>query len=138
MVENGNDTNIEENTARQATPEAGTNGIDQDKAQDEPPGSNVERVFRRCTLCNYSLLTTSIILLMVVAGAGRSVAVKAYFQTGFESPLLVTLLYLLGSLLCIFPYYAALWANKFYTKTFHGVNGPVIQNEPTIENMLRE
>ena len=136
MVENGNDTIIEENTERQATPEAG--GVDQEKAQDEPPGLNVERVFGRFTLCNYSLLTTFIIVLMVVAGAGRSVAVKGYFQTGFESPLLVTLLYLLGSLLCIFPYYAALWANKFYTKTFHGVNGPIVQNEPNIESILHE
>ena len=41
---------------------------------------------------------------MVTTGAGRSVAVKILYQTGFEAPIYVTLLYLLGQSLSLLVY----------------------------------
>lgn len=143
MDETGNDTIIEENTEQLATPDAGsaatTGDVEQKQVHDAPPVIDGERSFRRFTLCNYSLLTSIVILLMVVAGAGRSVAVKAYFQVGFDSPLLVTILYLIGSFLCIIPYYTALLANKYYTETTADkMNIPVTRNETNLGNIAGE
>mmetsp|Transcript_34254 Transcript_34254/g.82834 ORF Transcript_34254/g.82834 Transcript_34254/m.82834 type:complete len:455 (+) Transcript_34254:219-1583(+) len=46
--------------------------------------------------CGYSRHTWFILLGMIITGAARSIVVKISYQSGFEAPLTVTLLYLLG------------------------------------------
>lgn len=53
----------------------------------------------------YSLRTSLIILCMIVTGATRSVGVKLFYQLGFESPLFVTILYLMGQSLSMVAYW---------------------------------
>jgi hypothetical protein len=42
---------------------------------------------------------------MVVTGTARMVAVKIFYQLGFDDPMLVTLLYLLGQSLALLVYF---------------------------------
>uniref|UniRef100_A0A7S2E3P2 EamA domain-containing protein n=1 Tax=Helicotheca tamesis TaxID=374047 RepID=A0A7S2E3P2_9STRA len=60
----------------------------------------------------YSLQTSIIILSMILTGAGRSVAVKLFYQLGFCNPLFVTLLYLAGQGLSLLVYFA----QKLYSR----------------------
>ena len=54
----------------------------------------------------YSARTSVILLCMVVTGAGRSVGVKLFYQLGYNNPLFVSLLYLLGQSLSLVVYWA--------------------------------
>ncbi len=54
--------------------------------------------------CNYPKSTWTILLGMIISGSLRSVAVKIVYQSGFEAPLTITLLYLLGQSLSLVVY----------------------------------
>lgn len=51
---------------------------------------------------------------MVITGAGRSVAAKAFFQLGFDAPLFVTLLYLIGQTLSLVVYFVSKKLDEYY------------------------
>lgn len=53
----------------------------------------------------YSFKVFVVLISMIISGAGRSVAVKLFYQLGFENPLFVTLLYLCGQALSLVVYY---------------------------------
>jgi hypothetical protein len=53
------------------------------------------------------ILTT--LILMIVTGAGRTLAVKVYFQLGFDDPFLVAILMLLGHSLAVPIYWLVEW-----------------------------
>ena len=53
----------------------------------------------------YSLQTSLIILGMVVAGTARSVGVKIFYQLGYDNPLFVALLYLVGQSMALIVYF---------------------------------
>jgi hypothetical protein len=55
-------------------------------------------------LCDYSTSVWSILLGMIVTGAARSIVVKLAYQSGFEAPLTITLLYLTGQALSLLVY----------------------------------
>jgi drug/metabolite transporter (DMT)-like permease len=57
---------------------------------------------------HYSPQVLAILLSMVITGAARSVVVKLFYQVGFERPMLVTLLYLLGQSLSLVVYFVSL------------------------------
>lgn len=57
---------------------------------------------------HYSPQVLAILLSMVVTGAARSVVVKLFYQFGFEKPMFVTLLYLLGQSLSLVVYFFSL------------------------------
>jgi drug/metabolite transporter (DMT)-like permease len=57
---------------------------------------------------HYSPQVLAILLLMVITGAARSVVVKLFYQFGFEKPMFVTLLYLLGQSLSLVVYFVSL------------------------------
>ncbi len=52
----------------------------------------------------YASAVSIVLICMIVTGAARSVAVKLFYQLGFDSPLFVTLLYLLGQSLSLIVY----------------------------------
>mmetsp|Transcript_4294 Transcript_4294/g.6288 ORF Transcript_4294/g.6288 Transcript_4294/m.6288 type:complete len:433 (-) Transcript_4294:139-1437(-) len=55
-------------------------------------------------LCNYTKATWSVLTGMIITGSVRSVAVKLVYQRGFEAPLTITMLYLLGQALSLVVY----------------------------------
>jgi drug/metabolite transporter (DMT)-like permease len=57
---------------------------------------------------HYSPQVLAILLSMVITGAARSVVVKLFYQFGFEKPMFVTLLYLLGQSLSLVVYLVSL------------------------------
>jgi drug/metabolite transporter (DMT)-like permease len=54
----------------------------------------------------YTFQVSAILSGMIVTGAARSVAVQLFYQMGFEQPMFVTLLYLLGQSLSLVVYFA--------------------------------
>eukprot|EP00804_Cyclotella_cryptica_P013478 CCRYP_005195-RA/>CCRYP_005195-RA protein AED:0.36 eAED:0.36 QI:822/1/1/1/1/1/2/66/493 len=54
----------------------------------------------------YSPVVSFVLCGMVITGAARSVTAKLFYQLGFEHPVFLTLLYLLGQSLSLFPYAA--------------------------------
>ena len=57
----------------------------------------------------YSREVLATLILMIVTGAGRTLAVKVYFQLGFDEPFLVTILMLLGHSLAVPIYWLVEW-----------------------------
>jgi len=55
-------------------------------------------------ICKYSGHTWFILFGMIVTGSTRSIIVKLAYQSGFEAPLTITLLYLLGQSFSLFVY----------------------------------
>jgi len=72
----------------------------------QPPQIRSRRVLKLTMIgmFGYSNATLGILIGMVITGAARSVAVKILYQSGFEDPLYVTLLYLLGQSLSLAVY----------------------------------
>ena len=79
----------------------------------------------------YSPFVSFVLGGMVITGAARSVTAKLFFQLGFEHPLFLTLLYLLGQSLSLFPYAAYRQWKKRCIKTLkindirNGISGKV-------------
>ena len=67
-------------------------------------------------------LTSFVLVSMIVSGAGRSVAAKAFLQVGFDSPLFVTLLYLISQTLSLAVYFVVKKIRANCTSRFHGNN----------------
>lgn len=59
----------------------------------------------------YSLAVSLVLMFMIITGAARSVAVKLFYQLGFQSPLFVTLLYLVGQSLSLIFYFISVQVN---------------------------
>jgi drug/metabolite transporter (DMT)-like permease len=57
----------------------------------------------------YSKEVLATLILMIVTGAGRTLAVKVYFQLGYDDPFLVAILMLLGHSLAVPIYWLAEW-----------------------------
>jgi aspartate racemase len=57
----------------------------------------------------YSNNVLATLILMVVAGAARTLAIKVYFQLGYDDPFLVAVLMLLGYLLALPVYWGTKW-----------------------------
>lgn len=60
----------------------------------------------------YSAKVSFILGAMVLTGAARSVTAKLFFQLGFDNPLFLTLLYLLGQGLSLIPYNIVVLLNR--------------------------
>mmetsp|Transcript_31176 Transcript_31176/g.75376 ORF Transcript_31176/g.75376 Transcript_31176/m.75376 type:complete len:474 (+) Transcript_31176:110-1531(+) len=56
-------------------------------------------------VCKYSGYTWFILLGMILSGSVRSIVVKLAYQSGFQAPLSITLLYLLGQSFSLFVYW---------------------------------
>ena len=63
-------------------------------------------------LCQYSGFTWFILIGMITTGAARSIIVKLAYQSGFQAPLTVTLLYLLGQSLSLVVYGISKWFTR--------------------------
>jgi drug/metabolite transporter (DMT)-like permease len=57
----------------------------------------------------YSREVLTTLILMILTGAGRTLAVKVYFQLGFDDPFLVAILVLLGRSLAVPIYWLVEW-----------------------------
>jgi hypothetical protein len=57
----------------------------------------------------YSREVLTTLILMILTGAGRTLAVKVYFQLGFDDPFLVAILVLLGRSLAVPIYWSVEW-----------------------------
>lgn len=60
-------------------------------------------------MCFYQAHVLVALILMIVFGAGRTIAIKVFFQLGFEGPFLVSILMLFGHSLAIPLYYLLQW-----------------------------
>mmetsp|Transcript_26526 Transcript_26526/g.39238 ORF Transcript_26526/g.39238 Transcript_26526/m.39238 type:complete len:440 (+) Transcript_26526:77-1396(+) len=88
-------------------------------------------------LCAYSWYAWCIIISMIVTGAARSVVVKLAYQSGFEAPLTITLLYFLGQSLSLGIYWiqnktsnGMFWKVPFQRKRGRGQSHQVGQYPP--------
>jgi hypothetical protein len=68
----------------------------------------------------YSLAVSLVLVCMIVTGAVRSVAVKFFYQMGYDFPLLVTLLYLVGQSLSLVVYIVSITIKAHNNKQFAG------------------
>jgi hypothetical protein len=59
----------------------------------------------------YPLAVSLVLIFMIITGAARSVAVKLFYQLGFQSPLFVTLLYLVDQSLSLIFYFISVQVN---------------------------
>jgi hypothetical protein len=57
----------------------------------------------------YSKEVLATLILMILTGGRRTLAVKVYFQLGYDDPFLVAILMLLGHSLAIPIYWLAQW-----------------------------
>ena len=60
----------------------------------------------------YPLAISLVLIFMIITGAARSVAVKLFYQLGFQSPLFVTLLYLFGQSLSLIFYFVSVQVKR--------------------------
>jgi len=64
----------------------------------------------------YSCAVSTILVAMIVTGAARTVAIQLFYQLGFEQPMFVTLLYLLGQSLSLVVYFVSSRVSSYLEK----------------------
>jgi drug/metabolite transporter (DMT)-like permease len=78
----------------------------------------------------YSLYVSAILMSMIATGAARSVAVKLFYQLGFECPIFVTLMSLFGQSLSLLVYYISIRADQSQRSNSSSIgDGLVVDND---------
>ena len=86
-------------------------------------------------VCKYSGYTWSILSGMILTGSARSIMVKLAYQSGFQAPLTITLLYLFGQSLSVFVYRIQ---QKWLSNDYNALESSIIVTDDQLKQTTHE